>query len=77
MTTGTTTRNILLLCVAQAVAWAGNTVTTQSAEILPASRSAATPARMVFPYVYTGSGFDTEITISRPFAHRRTPVAPR
>ncbi len=44
--------------------WAGKNVTFQKGEIITAPRAASTPTRLLFPYVTTAAGFDTEITIS-------------
>ncbi len=39
-------------------------VSEAAAEVVTSPRSTAAPSRLLFPYVFTQSGFDTEITIS-------------
>ncbi len=55
---------IVLLCVCTALLWGGDVVTSQQAEVLRTPRSSATATRLLFPFVTTQPGFDTEITIS-------------
>src|SRR5438309_1633568 len=58
-------RKILpLLCISPSLLWAGKNVSTQKGEVLPAIRSSSTPTRMLFPFLTTQSGYDSEITIS-------------
>lgn len=57
-------RKIALLVLFGAAACdAAVSVTTQAAEVLTSPRSASSPTRMIFPFVFNQSGFDTEVRI--------------
>jgi hypothetical protein len=59
---------VILFFAGSSLVYAGVSVTTQQAEILPATRSLGTSTALLFPFVTDDAGFDTEITISNTSA---------
>ena len=57
-------KTLLLLCVFPFALCARDAVVTQNGEVVNAPRSTATPSRLLFPFVSSMAGVDTEITLS-------------